>query len=45
MKHVNDDIQGTLADIFENSNRPDKMRIECDKKVRSIIVMYEDLVV
>jgi len=40
---VNSSIQNCLADIFENSERPDKMSISLDKVSRSITVTYEDL--
>ena len=43
MKHVNEDVQEILADIFANSERPDKMKISMNKSTRSITVTYEDL--
>lgn len=43
MKYINEDIQEILADIFENSERPDKITIECDKSSHSITIVYEDL--
>ena len=43
MKQVNEDVQEILADIFTNSERPDKMKISVDKSTRSITVIYEDL--
>ncbi len=43
MNHVNEDTQEILADIFKNSERPDKMRINLNKASRSITITYEDL--
>lgn len=35
--------QETLADIFANSERPDKMSIEFDAASRDITIRYENL--
>jgi len=43
MKQVNEAMQEILADIFTNSERPDKMKISVDKETNSITVIYEDL--
>ena len=43
MKRVNEDVQEILADIFENSERPDKMKISLDTDTNSITIIYEDL--
>lgn len=35
--------QETLADIFANSERPDKMTIERDPISRTVTITYEDM--
>lgn len=43
MSEVNQDTQEILADIFANSERPDKMWIHCDKTTRSIVITYSNI--
>lgn len=43
MIQVNSDIQEILAEIFSESERPDKMKIELDPVTRRLIVVYEDI--
>lgn len=35
--------QAVLADIFANSERPDKMTLELDPVSRTVRIVYEDL--
>ena len=43
MNYINEDTQEILADIFENIERPDKIRISLEKDARTMTVVYEHL--
>ena len=37
------EMQEVLADIFENSERPDKIRITVNTETKNLTVVYENL--